>query len=87
MSKRILALLLAVVLLLTAGCGKEKGPTPNPGGQEIKEVRAVKLTDALDGDSWQPLYTMSTTGGYDLWITAMPRQGRHPGVPGDRGGL
>ena len=36
MSKRILALLLALVLLLTAGCGKEKGPTPNPGGQEIK---------------------------------------------------
>ena len=88
MSKRILALLLAVVLLLTAGCGKEKGPTPNPGGQEIKEVRAVKLTDALEGDSWQPMYTMTTTGGYDLWITAMPRLLRDgtlafPAIEGD----
>ena len=53
MSKRILALLLAVVLLLTAGCG-EKNPTPTPGGQEIKEVPAVKLTDSLEGDSWHP---------------------------------
>lgn len=30
MSKRLLALLLAVVLLLTAGCG-EKNPHPQPG--------------------------------------------------------
>ena len=43
MHKRLLALLLAAVLLLTAGCGeKNPTPTPNPGGQQPAVQHEIK---------------------------------------------